>query len=98
MVEIHEPTRLAIVVEAPPERVSRVLRDDPAIEQLVRNRWIWIACLDPDSGALSEWRPTGFARHVTEHALPVVTGESSNWYQGKSGFLAPVAIAPSPSA
>ena len=64
MVEIHEPTRLAIVVEAPPERVSRVLQDDPAIEQLVRNRWIWIACLDPDSGALSEWRPTGFARHA----------------------------------
>jgi uncharacterized protein YbcC (UPF0753/DUF2309 family) len=98
MVEIHEPARLAIVVEASAERLSRVLQDNPMVDQLVRNRWIWIACLDPDSGALSEWRSSGFARHVLEHALPVVTGESSDWYQGKRGFLTPVAIMPRPSA
>lgn len=97
MVEIHEPARLAVVVEAPPERLSRVLQDNPAIEQLVRNRWIWIACLDPGSGALSEWRPTGFVRHLPERALQVVIGESSDWYQGKRGFLPPVAIVPPPS-
>jgi uncharacterized protein YbcC (UPF0753/DUF2309 family) len=41
MVEIHEPTRLAIVVEGTPDRVRRVVEDNPAIERLVRNRWIW---------------------------------------------------------
>jgi uncharacterized protein YbcC (UPF0753/DUF2309 family) len=94
MVEIHEPARLAIVVEAPAGRLARVLHDSPAVEHLVRNRWIWIACLDPYSGALAEWRPGGFAAHVPEHALPVVTGQSSDWYQGKRGFLPPVAIVP----
>jgi uncharacterized protein YbcC (UPF0753/DUF2309 family) len=94
MVEIHEPARLAIVVEAPLERLSRVLQDNPAIERLVRHRWIWIACLDPDSSVLSEWRPTGFVRHLPEHVLSVVTGESSDWYQGKRGFLPPAAIVP----
>ena len=94
MVEIHEPVRLAIVVEAPPERLSRILRGNLALERLVRNRWVWIACLDPDSSALSEWRPTGFARHMPEHALPAVTGDSSDWYQGKRGFLPPVEIVP----
>jgi uncharacterized protein YbcC (UPF0753/DUF2309 family) len=97
MVEIHEPARLAIVVEASDERLSRALEDNPAIEQLVRNRWIWIACLDPRSGVLSEWRPAGFVRHRPEHALPMMIGESSDWYQGKRGFLPPVAIIPSAS-
>src|SRR5216117_2412851 len=46
MVEIHEPARLAIVVEGAPDRVRRVLLDNPAIERLVRHRWIWLACLD----------------------------------------------------
>lgn len=94
MVEIHEPARLAIVVEAPVERLSRVLRENPAVARLVRNRWIWIASLDPRSGALAEWRPDGFVPHVPEHLLPVVTGQSSDWYQGKRGFLPPVAIVP----
>src|SRR5690606_29973485 len=61
MVEIHEPTRLTLVVEAPRERVLRVVEENPTIERLVRNRWIWLASLDPDSGALWELRPEGFA-------------------------------------
>ena len=34
------------------------------------------------------------AAHAPEHALSVVAGESAVWYQGKRGFLPPVAIAP----
>ena len=98
MVEIHEPTRLAIVVEGVPDRLWRVVQDNPAIERLVRNRWIWLACLDADSGALWEFRSTGFVPHAPEHVLPVVTGESAAWYQGKRGFLPPVAIVPPGSA
>jgi uncharacterized protein len=94
MVEIHEPTRLAIVVEATRDRVGRVVLGNPAIDQLVRNRWIWLACLDPESGDLWEFRSTDFVAHTPEHPLPVVVGESATWYQGKRGFLAPVAIVP----
>ncbi len=94
MVEIHEPTRLAIVVEGFPDRVGRVLAANPSLEQLVRNRWIWLACLDPQSGALWEHRSTGFVPHTPEHALASVTGESATWYQGKRGFLQPVTIVP----
>ena len=98
MVEIHEPTRLAIVVEGAADRVWRVVQDNPDIERLVRNRWIWLACLDAESGALWELRSTGFVPHAPEHALAVVTGDSGAWYQGKRGFLPPVAIVPRPSA
>jgi uncharacterized protein YbcC (UPF0753/DUF2309 family) len=94
MVEIHEPARLAIVVEGAPDRVRQVLSTNPDIERLVRNRWVWLACLDPESGALWEFKATGFVLHTPRHVLAVVTGESSAWYHGKRGFLAPVAIAP----
>jgi uncharacterized protein YbcC (UPF0753/DUF2309 family) len=94
MVEIHEPTRLAIVVEGTRERVSSVLEANADIGRLVRNRWLWLACLDADSGALWELRSSGFVAHAPEQPLAVVAGESSAWYQGKRGFLPPVAIVP----
>ena len=97
MVEIHEPARLAIVVEGRPDCVSRVVQDNPGIEQLVRNRWIWLACLDAESGALWELRSAGFVPHTPTQPLAVVTGESATWYQGKRGFLPPVAIVPGPA-
>jgi uncharacterized protein YbcC (UPF0753/DUF2309 family) len=94
MVEIHEPTRLAMVVEGPRDRLRRVVEANPAIERLVRNRWMWLAALDPDSGQVWEWRAGGFVAHSAEHPLPVVRGDSSDWYQGKRGFLSPAAIVP----
>ena len=97
MVEIHEPTRLAMVVEGTRDRLSRVVEADPNLERLVRNRWIWLACLDAESGALWELRSSGFIAHAPEHPLAVVAGGSAAWYQGKRGFLPPVAIAPGPS-
>ena len=48
MVEIHEPARLAMVVEGPRDRLLGVVAGNPAIERLVRNRWMWLAC--PRSG------------------------------------------------
>src|SRR6185312_5175720 len=45
MVEIHEPTRLAIVVESTRDRLRRLVEANPMIERLVRHRWIWLACL-----------------------------------------------------
>jgi uncharacterized protein len=92
MVEIHEPSRLSMVIEGSPERVLRVIRGNATIERLVRNRWIWIACLDANSGALWELRSAGFVPHTSDHALHIVSGNSATWYQGKRGFLPPVAI------
>jgi uncharacterized protein YbcC (UPF0753/DUF2309 family) len=92
MVEIHEPTRLSIVVEGDRDTLTRVIQANPSIERLVRNRWIWLACLDAASGWLWELRSTGFVLHEPEHPLAVVAGDSAAWYSGKRGFLAPVEI------
>ncbi|HTL42994.1 MAG TPA: DUF2309 domain-containing protein [Vicinamibacterales bacterium] len=98
MVEIHEPTRLAIVVETTRDRLRRLVLANAMIERLVRHRWIWLACLDPDSGALWEFRAGDFVSHAPEHPLAVVAGGSAAWYQGKRGFLPPVALLREPPA
>jgi uncharacterized protein YbcC (UPF0753/DUF2309 family) len=95
MVEIHEPARLAIVVEGPRDRLQRVVEANAGIARLVRHRWIWLASLD-DDGGVWELHADGFVRHVAEHLLPIVTGDSADWYQGKRGFLSPVAIVAAP--
>ena len=98
MVEIHEPTRLALVVEGSRERLWNIIEGNANIGRLVRNRWIWLACLDPQSGALWELESTRFVQHRPEHPLVVMRGESAAWYQGKRGFLPPVAIVPGSGA
>jgi uncharacterized protein YbcC (UPF0753/DUF2309 family) len=92
MVEIHEATRLAIVVEDTPERVQQVVQANPSIDRLVSHRWLWLACLDRESDRLWELRSGRFVEHTAAHPLPVVTGDSATWYQGKRGFLPPVRI------
>jgi uncharacterized protein len=97
MVEIHEPTRLTIVVEGTPGLVRRVLEDNPALDRLVRHQWIWLACLDPESDTVWELLSTGVVRRTPEHALARVSGESAAWYQGKRGFVPPATILQGPS-
>ena len=94
MVEIHEPTRLTIVVEGTRDRLLGVVRANAAIDRLVRNRWIWLECLDVESGALWEYRSTGFEPHALEQPVKIVRGDSATWYQGKRGFLPPVSLVP----
>ena len=49
MVEIHEPMRILFVVETTPEAMLGIMARDPAIGRLVRNGWVQLATLDPDS-------------------------------------------------
>jgi hypothetical protein len=40
----------------------------------------------------------GFVAHEPKQPLGVVFGDSAEWYQGKRGFLPPVAIVADPHA
>jgi uncharacterized protein YbcC (UPF0753/DUF2309 family) len=94
MVEIHEPVRLALVVEASRERLSRVVAADGGLAQLVRNRWLWLACLEPASATLWEMEAGDFAAYRATHPLPVIAGDSAAWYRGRRGFVPPASIEP----
>ena len=87
MVEIHEPVRILFVVETPLARLAKVLADAPAWSRLVRNRWIRLAAMDPDSGRIHVWRDGGFEefRDGLER-LPVALS-SHEWYADKAQHL-----------
>ena len=60
MVEIHEPVRILFVIETTPERLSKVINASASLKQLVENRWIRLATIDPASGRVHVRRDDGF--------------------------------------
>ncbi|MGP0076048.1 MAG: DUF2309 domain-containing protein [Bryobacteraceae bacterium] len=87
MVEIHEPVRMLFVIEATPERLSNVLKASPSLKQLLENRWIRMATIDPDSGEVHVSRNGCFEKfHAPAERLPVALS-SAEWYSGKTQHL-----------
>jgi len=87
MVEIHEPVRILFVVETTPDRLSKVIDASPSLKQLVENRWIRIATVDPASGRVHVRRESGFEEFNERlERLPVALS-SAEWYSGKLQHL-----------
>ncbi len=82
MTEIHEPMRLLFVVETKPEAILSIMQRNPNIELLIRNEWVQIATLDPESPALQIYRHGRFEPYIPgETKLPAVP-HSVDWYRG----------------
>jgi len=87
MVEIHEPVRILFVIEATPERLSKVIDASASLKQLVENRWIRVATIDPASGRVHVRRNSGFEEFDERlERLPVALS-SAEWYSGKLQHL-----------
>jgi uncharacterized protein YbcC (UPF0753/DUF2309 family) len=94
MIEIHEPVRLLMVLEAEPAMVEAVVARQPLVKELALNDWVRIVVVSPSGrgwfhlqkGALVPW--DGAATH-----LPKVRG-SRAWYEGHEGFRPPALVLP----
>ncbi len=49
---IHEPLRLSVLIEAPPEAIAKVLERHPQVRALFDNRWLHLFALD-DQGRMT---------------------------------------------
>jgi hypothetical protein len=87
MVEIHEPVRALFVVETTPERLTRVIAKNAALEELVNNRWVRFATIDPASGQVHVRRNSGFEEFDGPVERLPVAFSSPEWYQGKLEHL-----------
>lgn len=87
MLEVHEPVRLTLAVEAEPAILRRILHEQPYLERLVRGRWLFLACLDPKERRLLEFRGADFEPVTRERLLESVTGPSLVHYGGKREHL-----------
>ncbi|WP_442429795.1 DUF2309 domain-containing protein [Nitrospina sp. 32_T5] len=45
----HEPMRLFAVIEAPPKKITDVMVRHEFLQEMLRNQWIHLVALDPDS-------------------------------------------------
>ena len=83
MVEIHEPVRILFVIETTPERLTRVVNASASLKQLVENRWIRVATIDPASGRVHVRRNSGFEEFDGPMERLPVALSSAEWYAGK---------------
>jgi uncharacterized protein YbcC (UPF0753/DUF2309 family) len=53
----HEPMRLPTLIEAPRERILRIIRRHRILRHLYDNEWVRLAALDPDEKSLFHYVP-----------------------------------------
>lgn len=87
MVEIHEPVRALFVVETTPQRLTTVITANAALEELVNNRWVRFATIDPVSGQVHVRRNSHFEKFDQRLERLPVAFSSHEWYQGKLEHL-----------
>ena len=90
-VEIHEPMRLLIVVDAPAERVLAAAERLPGVKQLFINGWVQLAVWNED-GTLDVFDGAVFRRHLRESSRLPIVDRSITWFAGKRGHLPPAQI------
>ncbi|MGB8854628.1 MAG: DUF2309 domain-containing protein [Pirellulales bacterium] len=92
MVEIHEPVRLLVVVDATPEAILAAAAHVPAVARLAANRWIQLVSWHPVSGELAIFRDGSFEPYAPERQLLPEVRRSRDWYGGHRGHLEPAVI------
>lgn len=93
MVEIHEPLRLQILVEAKTEVLGEIYGRQESIRELVGGGWVLLSAIDPETGEISvfergvgfvPWQPTG-------KDIPVCD-TSTEYFQDMNDPLPPVLV------
>ncbi|MEV0678774.1 DUF2309 domain-containing protein [Actinosynnema sp. NPDC050436] len=87
MVEIHEPVRLLLVVEATPQRLSAIVAANPVLERLVSGGWIRFAAWVPERDEVFVFQDGAFQPHVRERTAFPVVARSVEVYAGSRDHL-----------
>jgi uncharacterized protein YbcC (UPF0753/DUF2309 family) len=82
MVEIHEPVRLLTVVETTPAAMLRLIARNEDLGRLVRNAWVQVAVLDPQSSRIELFEGGGFFPYRPRADRLPTAGSSVGWYRG----------------
>ncbi|MFO0848469.1 MAG: DUF2309 domain-containing protein [Gemmataceae bacterium] len=82
MVEIHEPVRLLFVVETTPAVMLGLMARNPVIGTHVRNGWVQLAVLDPDSNAIQVYKDGAFEPYTPQADRLPAAPTSADWYRG----------------
>ncbi len=92
MVEIHEPVRLLIVIDATPEAILAAAEKAPVVKNFVVNGWVQVVSWHPETGALAVFEDGGFRPYASENLQVPVVHRSVEWYGGHRGHLDPARV------
>ncbi len=65
-VPYHEPMRLLTIVEAPRERIEKLIARHEILQHYYHNEWVHLVALEPEEGILYRYRPTGEWARIDE--------------------------------
>jgi len=88
MVEIHEPMRLLVIVEAEPATLTRILREQPGLDRLVSGGWIQLVAWSPRGPDSYLYVDGTFRPHEPEDPRLPVVARSADVYAGRRDHLA----------
>jgi uncharacterized protein len=60
MVELHEPMRILVLVEAGSRELSELIETHPRMRRMVHGEWMRLGRIDPSSRAIELWDGAGF--------------------------------------
>ena len=92
MVEIHEPVRLLIVIDATPEAILAAAEKVPVVKNFVVNGWVQLVSWHPETGGLAVFEDGGFRPYAAENLQTPVVDRSVDWYGGHREHLAPARV------
>ncbi len=92
MVEIHEPMRLLLIVDATPASLLAVASRQAEVAELVTKQWIQLVSADPDTGAMMLFQDGGFVPYVPQPMLLPVVERSPEWHMQSRAHLPPALV------
>ncbi len=87
MVEIHEPVRLLLVVEAEVETLEGILAAHPGLDRLIRNEWVQLVSWSPESEKMQVFSEGAFQPYEVESSTIPTHARSAEFYAGKRDHL-----------
>ena len=58
-VPYHEPMRMLTIIEAPRERIDKLIARHEVLQHYYRNEWVHLVALDPEDGVWYRYHPKG---------------------------------------
>jgi uncharacterized protein YbcC (UPF0753/DUF2309 family) len=92
MVELHEPMRLLLIVDATPEALLAVAGRQAEVAELVVKEWVQLVSADPETGAMSVFDHGRFVPYDPQPALLPVVDRSPEWYRQGRHHLTPALV------
>lgn len=92
MIEIHEPVRLLMIIEAETETLAAAVSRQPVVQELAFNGWVRIVTVSPSGKGAFTLRDGAFVPwDAPAPQLPRMP-DSRSWYEGHEGFRPPAVI------